>query len=166
MHHTAAPGTVQEFENGVSSGHNVGMGVFATDGSLALRLMRDEESDYAVLSGWLSDPRVLEFYEGRDSPQTLDDVRTGYSPRVMALEENTPCFLELDGVPIGYVQFYPAGEPGVWGIDQFIGSAGAAESRAGDAGGADDAGASVRNDSCGEVRGRSACEQRTGDPVL
>jgi aminoglycoside 6'-N-acetyltransferase len=98
------------------------MPVLTSDGPLSLRPMRDDEGDYALLSGWLSDSRVLEFYEGRDRPQSIDDIRRDYSPCVMALENNTPCIMELDGVPIGYLQFYPAEEEGgVWGIDQFIG---------------------------------------------
>ena len=95
--------------------------MIARDLNIALRLMHDSEEDYTQLSRWLSDPRVLEFYEGRDSPQSIDDIRRNYSPRVMALENNTPCFIELDHVPIGYMQFYPTEEKGVWGIDQFIG---------------------------------------------
>ena len=82
--------------------------------------MRDDEDDYALLSSWLSDPRVLEFYEGRDAQQSIDDIRRSYSRRVMALENNTPCLIELDGTPIGYIQFYPS-ENGAWRIDQFIG---------------------------------------------
>ena len=90
---------------------------------LAIRLMRDDETDYKLMSTWLTNPRVLEFYEGRDSPQSIEDIRLNYSPRVMALENNTPCFIELDSVPIGYIQFYPAEEAasGAWGLDQFIG---------------------------------------------
>ena len=95
--------------------------VLISDADLSLRLMRDDEDDYAQMSAWLSDPRVLEFYEGRDSPYSIEDVREQYSPRLMAAEGVTPCFIEYDKAAIGYVQFYPMEEINVWGLDQFIG---------------------------------------------
>jgi hypothetical protein len=42
------------------------------DQDLIIRLMRDELADYAAVSKWLTDVRVLEFYDGRDRPLTLD----------------------------------------------------------------------------------------------
>ena len=94
-----------------------------SDGIVSLRLMRDQAADFAALSGWLSDPRVLEFYEGRDSPLSIEEATREFSPSTMAAEANTPCFIEFEEVPIGYLQFYPAVEYGdrVWGLDQFIG---------------------------------------------
>lgn len=104
-------------------------------GDLTLRLMRDDEDDYATMARWLTDPRVLEFYEGRDNPFPIERVRQEYSPRVMANDGVTPCLFELDGAPVGYAQFYPIDEDGrieydldsskdlngMFGIDQFIG---------------------------------------------
>ena len=91
------------------------------DADLAIRLMRDDEFDYALMNAWLSDPRVLEFYEGRDSPLSIADVRHKYSPRILGQENNTPCIIEHASAPIGYLQFYPTDDPNVWGLDQFIG---------------------------------------------
>ena len=114
---------------------------------LAIRLMRDEMDDYVFMAGWLSDERVLEFYEGRDNPFSLERILEKYSPRTLGIEGVTPCFIEWDGVPIGYIQYYPidaetaeeheipigpAGEAGhgageltdaagIYGLDQFIG---------------------------------------------
>jgi aminoglycoside 6'-N-acetyltransferase len=115
-----APREMRDFVAALDLEH---FGIIARESSLSIRLMRDDDADYAQMSAWLTDPRVLEFYEGRDSPQSIEDIRLNYSPRVMALENNTPCFIELDSVPIGYIQFYPAEEDaaGVWGLDQFIG---------------------------------------------
>ena len=39
----------------------------------------------------------------------------------MADQNHTPCIIESQGDPIGYLPFYPREEEGVWGIDQFIG---------------------------------------------
>jgi aminoglycoside 6'-N-acetyltransferase len=101
-------------------------------GDLAIRLMRDAMDDYARMAGWLSDERVLEFYEGRDNPFPLERIVEKYSPRTLGLEGVTPCFIVHDGVPIGYIQYYPidpetAGEygipyvEGIYGLDMFIG---------------------------------------------
>src|SRR3954468_14416659 len=97
--------------------------------------MRDDEEDYRTLARWLTDERVLEFYEGRDQPYDEDRVSNEYSPRVMAAEGVTLCFFVLDGQPVGYAQFYPIKDAerkeleldadydltGVFGTDQFIG---------------------------------------------
>jgi aminoglycoside 6'-N-acetyltransferase len=94
------------------------------DGDLLIRPMRDDLSDYQMMARWLSDPRVLEFYDGRDQALTLNGtlngVREKYSPRILNAEGVTPCSLIYQGAPAGYLQFYPT-EEGVFGIDQFIG---------------------------------------------
>src|SRR5438105_8397262 len=99
---------------------------------VSIRLMRDAADDYALLAGWLSDERVLAFYEGRDNPFPLERVIEKYSPRVLHLEDVTPCIVEQGGVPLGYAQYYPidpetAGAyeltaiDGTYGLDLFIG---------------------------------------------
>ncbi|MGE5560287.1 MAG: GNAT family N-acetyltransferase [Chloroflexota bacterium] len=98
---------------------------------MTIRPMRDSASDLAVMARWLSDPRVLEFYEGRDRPHDVEMVRDGFLRRTEVKGE-TPCIVEVHGRPIGYIQFYPIDadeaaeyglDPGeaVYGIDQFIG---------------------------------------------
>jgi aminoglycoside 6'-N-acetyltransferase len=105
------------------------------DGDLALRRMHDDEADYGTMAGWLTDPRVLEYYEGRDNPFPIERIRREYSPRVLAEDSVTPCFFLLHGEPIGYTQIYALDEEGrisyeldgdvdltgIYGIDQFIG---------------------------------------------
>lgn len=41
------------------------------DAKLSIRLMRDDLADYQIMSRWLSDPRVLEFYDGTRSVSLL-----------------------------------------------------------------------------------------------
>ncbi|GAA4211066.1 GNAT family N-acetyltransferase [Actinocatenispora rupis] len=74
------------------------------DGELALRPMRAD--DFATMARWLSDPRVLTWFGGRDRPMSLLDVTAKYQPRLAADSATTCLIAELDGVPVGYVQFY------------------------------------------------------------
>jgi aminoglycoside 6'-N-acetyltransferase len=107
------------------------------DAHLAIRLMRDNLADYQILSAWLTNPRVLEFYKGRDRPLSLEDVQSHYGPRIRGAEDVTPCFILSQSMPIGYMQFYRLTEESrtsyalpldysvnsAYGIDQFIGEA-------------------------------------------
>lgn len=99
---------------------------------VAIRLMRDSMDDYGLMAGWLSDERVLEFYEGRDNPFSLERIIEKHSPRTLGLEGVRPCFIVQDGVPIGYIQYYPIDAEtaveyeiphvdGNYGLDMFIG---------------------------------------------
>lgn len=100
--------------------------VLLQNGKLIVR--RLEKGDNVLLAKWLSDPRVLEFYEGRDNPFDIAKVNeVFYAPD----DEEVKCIVEYDGKDIGYIQFYQldadtmedygyAGER-VYGTDQFIG---------------------------------------------
>jgi aminoglycoside 6'-N-acetyltransferase len=99
------------------------------EGPYYLRRMADAPEDYAPLARWLTDPRVLEFYDGRDNPFPLERVKEKYSPRVLSEEGVIPCIMIFECKPVGYLQFYPA-EPAefqfdehgkVWALDLFIG---------------------------------------------
>jgi aminoglycoside 6'-N-acetyltransferase len=95
-------------------------------GPLAIR--RLAEGDSEILSRWLSNPQVLQFYGGRDQPYDLERVQLKFYKE----DGISRCIVEWEGVPIGYVQFYPVGPEdkreyghiateGLWGMDQFIG---------------------------------------------
>jgi len=89
------------------------------------------ESDKEKLAKWLSDPRVLEYYEGRDRPHDIEMVTKHFYNRKN--EEITGCIVEYEGKEIGYIQFYPLEEDEkieygyadspetIYGTDQFIG---------------------------------------------
>ena len=81
--------------------------MLVTDGELTIRLMIDAPGDFEVMARWLSDPRVLEFYEGRDRPFDVAAIEEKYAPRVLGEERVTPCIIERRKTPIGYVQYYP-----------------------------------------------------------
>ncbi|WP_435165980.1 GNAT family N-acetyltransferase [Paenibacillus glycanilyticus] len=89
-----------------------------------------ESEDAGLLVRWLSDPVVLEFYEGRDRPLDVELVRKHfYEDR----EEIIPCIIQYNGADIGYLQFYEIQEEereiyglsdeagSIYGMDQFIG---------------------------------------------
>ncbi|MGF2616435.1 acetyltransferase [Rossellomorea vietnamensis] len=95
-------------------------------GSLLVRPL--ESKDSGVLQKWLSDPRVLEFYEGRDNPFDLKKVEQVFFD---SDDEEVKCLVQFNETAIGYIQYYPldheaAAEHGysgkkVYGTDQFIG---------------------------------------------
>lgn len=82
-----------------------------------------------LLITWLSDPKVLAFYEGRDNPFDRQKVReVFFDPSDPAQK----CIFSIEDKPIGYVQYYELekGEKEVfgyksnkriYGMDQFIG---------------------------------------------
>ena len=56
-----------------------------------------EEQDVPVMTRWLTDPRILEYYEGRDKPYDEAKVRAEF----LHPEENTDvacCIAEQSGV--------------------------------------------------------------------
>lgn len=86
-------------------------------------------SDAVHLAKWLSDERVLAYYEGRDQPHDAALVQENFYPDE---DTETRCLISYQNTPIGYVQFYPLelcdkreyGYPSheiVYGMDQFIG---------------------------------------------
>jgi aminoglycoside 6'-N-acetyltransferase len=82
------------------------MSVIATEGGLVVRTMRDDDADYALIAAWRAQPHVREWWDPDDPAPDLEAVRARYGPRVRGEEPTTSCVIELDGVPIGYLQFY------------------------------------------------------------
>lgn len=88
------------------------------------------KGDAALLAKWLSNPAVLEFYEGRDNPFDFAKVRLKFFNQNDA---ETRCIIEYTGKEIGYLQFYEldndsiseyglkSSNERVFGMDQFIG---------------------------------------------
>jgi len=99
---------------------------------ITIRNMQHRPSDYELLSKWLTDEEVLEFYEGRDNPFPADRIMKHYSLPALARENVVPCIIIYEDNEIGYIQFYPLSEihkpifqiedtEGIFGIDLFIG---------------------------------------------
>lgn len=98
-------------------------------GALLVRKLVDTDKEKLVK--WLSDPCVLEYYEGRDQPHDMEMVTEHFYNRENS--EVTGCIIEYEGAEIGYIQFYPIEEDEkeeygyadtletIFGTDQFIG---------------------------------------------
>lgn len=112
------------------------MTAFARRGDVTLRPITDADDDVAAMVRWLNDPRVLEWWEGRDKPASHERVREHYSVAALAEEGVAGCIVEHRDEPVGFLQLYPvagfAGEYGfapeaeltdVWACDMFIGAA-------------------------------------------
>ena len=95
---------------------------------LHIRLMT--ANDFLVMAKWLSNQKVLEFYEEPSS--NLERVIKKFGPRVEGKHDVTPCIIELKNKPIGYIQYYQIKESElkrhgylanqrIYGIDLFIG---------------------------------------------
>lgn len=90
------------------------------------------DNNYDLMAKWLSTKEVLEFYGDINSPFTIEQVREKYEPRVHGEIPVFPFIVELDGSPIGFMQYYKLQEEEqqklgylnnqmIFGIDQFIG---------------------------------------------
>lgn len=104
--------------------------ILCTSKEISIRKMKDTHFDYVLMAKWLSDPKVLFYYEGRDNAFGIDRIKEKYSPRVLGEDAVTPCIIELNDKPIGYVQYYYENEKKELrvenydipcGIDVFIG---------------------------------------------
>ena len=100
------------------------------------RLRTATEEDGPLLARWRSDPRILEFYGGRDRPLDERSVGQHYlaphrDPSTGRFYEHRACIAETGQGPRAFVQFYrlPAAEaklvgdpPGrrTYGLDLFI----------------------------------------------
>ncbi len=86
-------------------------------------------SDAVYLTRWLNDPTVLEYYEGRDKPQSPELVRQRFLTK--SGEPVLACLVSWRHAPVGYAQIYPLDEEaaqayqepseGAWGMDLFLG---------------------------------------------
>ncbi|AYA75673.1 GNAT family N-acetyltransferase [Bacillus sp. Y1] len=88
------------------------------NGKLTIRPLGKEDVDH--LSKWLSNPTVLEYYEGRDQPFSVEKVMQTFFLEEEGLSRYIFLFEEK---PIGYIQTYTVEDEKVktFGMDQFIG---------------------------------------------
>jgi RimJ/RimL family protein N-acetyltransferase len=82
------------------------VGPITVDGDLRIRRMHDDAGDYALVSRWRSEPHVHEWWDPDDPAPTPADAEAQYGARARGEEPTTPCIVELEGSPIGYLQFY------------------------------------------------------------
>ena len=96
---------------------------FAQADDVSIRRMRDDMRDYLLMSKWLMDDRVLEFYAGRDKPHNVEKVMLDYGPGARGEDVVIPCILNWRKKPVGFIQYYPLteSESHQYGVDMFIG---------------------------------------------
>lgn len=87
-------------------------------------------NDNLLLSKWLSNPAILEFYDGRDNPSDLERVNRKFFNRNDGVNR---CIIEYEKKSIGFIQYYRIDKEErllygyehsndlIYGIDQFIG---------------------------------------------
>jgi aminoglycoside 6'-N-acetyltransferase len=86
--------------------------------------------DKILLTKWLSNPDILQYYEGRDNAFDLEKVKREFFEDEEGVTRN---LIEFEEMPIGYVQFYEIDDDErklygyadskeiIYGMDQFIG---------------------------------------------
>lgn len=84
------------------------MPIVASEHDLTLRTMRDDDVDFGRIVHWRAQPHVHQWRDPDDPAPDLETVRAQYGPRARTEDPTTACIIELDGVPIGYLQFYVA----------------------------------------------------------
>lgn len=88
------------------------------------------EEDVQLLYKWLSNPKLLQYYNGRDCKYDEQSIKKKFLNK----EDNVVrCIVEFEEMPIGYIQFYPIKDEDrnkygyfdkteiIYGTDQFIG---------------------------------------------
>lgn len=97
-----------------------------------LNIRKMTESDYVFMAKWLNTKEVLAFYGDVNSPFTMEQVKRKYEPRVRGESPVSSFIVELNNLPIGYMQHYKINaveqkafgyfeNQVIYGIDQFIG---------------------------------------------
>jgi RimJ/RimL family protein N-acetyltransferase len=96
--------------------------------------MRDRDDDYARVVGWRNSPHVREWWDPDEPLLTMDRAVEEYRPGIGGAAPERLAVIEVAGVPVGLVQYYPWAAyreelaamgltipAGAWGLDLFIG---------------------------------------------
>ncbi len=108
--------------------------VVVAAGDLVIRRLRDDDEDYSRMTRWRNSPHVLRWWDPDLPPRTIASIKEEYQPDTAADAASTACIIELEGVPVGFIQFYrwisyaeEAAHVGIpfddhaYGLDVFIG---------------------------------------------
>jgi aminoglycoside 6'-N-acetyltransferase len=74
--------------------------------TILIRKLQDCDADYKLLTKWLSDPTVLEYYEGQSNSFNLDRVKEKFEHRARGESRVNVGVVEYKENPIGFVQYY------------------------------------------------------------
>lgn len=72
-------------------------------------MLRD---DLPQLQAWLAEPHVAEWWD--DASETIDGVEAKYQERVEGEHPVAPWVMEIEGKPIGFVQWYRVEDEAEW----------------------------------------------------
>jgi len=103
--------------------------------TITIRVMEDCKEDYDLLTKWLSNPDVLQYYEGKSNLYDIGKVMKKFAPRAKGDELVFQCIIQYNCQAIGYIQYYQIdyGDYGItgenivgkylcpFGVDLFIG---------------------------------------------
>ena len=106
----------------------------ASDNELGLRRMEDVRADYERMRDWLNTPYVREWWDPDLPLHTYEKVVDEYRQCTTGESSTVACFITVEGVDAGFVQFYPwvdereyqdqlgmALPAEAWGLDILIG---------------------------------------------
>lgn len=71
-----------------------------------VQIRRMTEIDYGKMLEWRQDEDVKKFYSNPHDSYTLEKVVNKYKARIEGNDKKTPCIIEHNGNPIGYIQYY------------------------------------------------------------
>ncbi|SFS60489.1 GNAT family N-acetyltransferase [Marininema halotolerans] len=77
-----------------------------SNGSISIRKMTHCQNDFSLLFKWFNDKEVLSYIEGPASCYTYEEIVSKYGPRAKGKHYVTPCIVNYNDSPIGYLQFY------------------------------------------------------------
>jgi aminoglycoside 6'-N-acetyltransferase len=72
---------------------------------ISISLMEDNLRDYELMTKWLTDEKVLQYYEGRDNPFPLERVIESYQSLVRGEDAVVSCLFSYQNQLIGYLQY-------------------------------------------------------------
>lgn len=62
-----------------------------------------KEDDFKLLFEWFNDPKVMQFWYGRDKPRSKHWIKTHFVPSIKGLRDWTYWIIEFEKQPIGYM---------------------------------------------------------------
>jgi aminoglycoside 6'-N-acetyltransferase len=80
--------------------------VIVREGDLTVRLLRNDMADFALMARWREKPHVRRWWDPDEPPPTCEQIAAQYGTYTHPSSPTTPCIVEIEERPVGYVQFY------------------------------------------------------------
>ena len=75
---------------------------------ISIRLLNNTKADKELILSWLLNPTVNKVAWSEGVPWTIEKIEKHFTGKLIDGENISPCIIEYNLLPIGYVQFYPA----------------------------------------------------------